>query len=90
MTIGMQILEFQGCIAFIDGIFFKNLKTLDNVAHGLWFNGWKKMHFMNNIVVMDHHGLFIYLDVGYQDSFHDVTNVGRVSQIMPNNKVWTP
>jgi hypothetical protein len=38
----------------------------------LWFNGWKKMYFMNNMVVV-HHGLFIYLDVGYPCSFHDVT-----------------
>jgi hypothetical protein len=32
-----------------------------------------KMYFMNNMVVVDHHGLFIYLDVGYPCSFHDVT-----------------
>jgi hypothetical protein len=27
---------------------------------------------MNNIVVVDHHDLFIYIDMGYPRSFHDV------------------
>jgi len=27
---------------------------------------------MNNMLVLDHHGLFIYLNSGYHDSFHDV------------------
>jgi hypothetical protein len=31
------------------------------------------MHCMNNIVVVDHHGLFIYLDFWYLRSFHDVS-----------------
>jgi hypothetical protein len=26
-----------------------------------------------NIVVMDHIGLFVYLDLGYQRSFHDIS-----------------
>lgn len=37
----------------------------------------KKMYCMNDVVVFQHHGLFIYLDIGYldigyRDSFHDV------------------
>lgn len=31
------------------------------------------MYCMNNIVLIDHHGLFIFVDVGYSGSFHDVT-----------------
>jgi hypothetical protein len=31
------------------------------------------MYYMNNKVVFNHHGLFIYLDGGYLDSFHDVS-----------------
>jgi hypothetical protein len=72
MTIGMQIPRFQGCIGFIDGTPIKIQKPWNNVAQGWWFNGQKKMYFMNNMVVVDHHGLFIYLDVGYPCSFHDV------------------
>jgi len=28
---------------------------------------------MNNIVIVDHHGLFIYIDIGYRGFYHDVT-----------------
>ena len=28
---------------------------------------------MNNVVIVDHHGLFIYVDPGYPGSFHDVS-----------------
>ena len=31
------------------------------------------MYYINNIVVVDHHGLFIYVDLAYPDSFHDVS-----------------
>jgi hypothetical protein len=31
------------------------------------------MYCMNNIMVADHHGLFIDLDLGYPGSFHDVS-----------------
>jgi len=57
MTIGMQIPKFQGCIGFIAETSIKILKPWNNVAHGLWFNGRKNMYFMNNMVVVDHHGL---------------------------------
>jgi hypothetical protein len=30
------------------------------------------MYYMNNMLVLDHHGLFIYLNNGYHGSFHDV------------------
>jgi len=33
----------------------------------------KKMYIKNNMVVVDHYALFIYLDVGYPSSFTDVT-----------------
>jgi hypothetical protein len=35
--------------------------------------GIKKLYFVNNMVVVNHHESFIYLDVGYPSSFHDVT-----------------
>ncbi len=68
-----QLPYFQGCIGFIDGTPIKIRKPWNNSAHQSWFNGWKKMHCMNNIVVVDHHGLFIYLDFWYLRSFHDVS-----------------
>jgi hypothetical protein len=27
---------------------------------------------MNNMIILDHHGLFIYIDIGYLGSYHDV------------------
>ena len=42
-------------------------------------NSWKvvqqtqKMYCMNNVVIVDHHGLFIYIDSSYPSSFHDIT-----------------
>ena len=44
-----------------------------NPEHGKWFNRRKKMYCMNNVVIVDHHGLFIYVDPGYPGSFHDVS-----------------
>jgi hypothetical protein len=35
---------------------------------------------MKNIVVLDHHGLFIYIDLGYGGSYHNV-NILRHSTI---------
>ena len=46
-----------------------------NPDHGKWFNGKKKLYSMNNVVIVDHHGLFIYIDPGYPGSFHDVSCV---------------
>jgi hypothetical protein len=31
------------------------------------------MYYMNNKMVVDHHGLFIYLDFKYPRSFHDLS-----------------
>ncbi len=72
-VLAMQLPQFQGCIGFIDGIFIKIHKPWNNPTHRSWFNGQKKMYCMNNTMVVDHHGLFIYLDLGYVGSCHDVS-----------------
>ena len=64
---------FPRCIGIIDGTLVKIRKPWKNPDHGKWFNGRKKMYFMNNVVIVDHHGLFIYIDSTYLGSFHDVT-----------------
>jgi hypothetical protein len=66
-------LEFQGCIGLINGTFIKIHKPWNDGAHKVWFNGRKKIYSMNNTVVVDHRGLFIYMDFGYPCSYHDVT-----------------
>jgi hypothetical protein len=52
--------------------FHQNHKLWNNPSHHNWFKGRKKMYCMNNIVVVDHYGLFIYLDLVYLRSYHDV------------------
>ncbi len=64
--------QFEGCIGFIDGTFVKIRMPWNNPTHWSWFNGWKKMYCMNNTMVVNHHGLFIYLDLGYLGLFHDM------------------
>jgi hypothetical protein len=71
-VLAMQLPQFQGCIGFIDGTFIKIHKPWNNPTHQSWYNGQKKMYCMNNIMVVDHHGLFIYLDLGHPELFHDV------------------
>jgi hypothetical protein len=43
----------------------------------------KKMYCMNDVLVFQHHGLLIYLDIGYHDSFHDV-NILRTLELYNN------
>ncbi len=31
-------------------------------SHWAWFNGQKKTFVMNNTIILDHHGIFIYID----------------------------
>ena len=64
---------FLGCIGIIDGTLIKIRRRWKNPEHGKWFNGRKKMYSMNNVVIVDHHDLFIYVNPGYLGSFHDVS-----------------
>ncbi len=57
----------------IIGILIDIRKPWNNPIYRSWFNGWKKMYCMNNTMVIDHHGLFIYLDLKYPCSFHNVS-----------------
>ena len=67
-----MIPTFLGCIGFIDSTLVKIRRPWKNPEHGKWFNGRKKMYCMNNVVIVNHHGLFIYVDPSYPRSFHDV------------------
>ena len=64
---------FPRCTRIIDGTLVKIHRPWKNQDHGKWFNGCKKIYCMNNIVIVDHHGLFIYIDSSYLGSFHDVS-----------------
>jgi len=49
----------------------------------MWYNGRKSMYAVNNTVVVDHDGLFIYVDPEYPGSFHDI-NCLRRSELYQN------
>jgi hypothetical protein len=71
--LGMNLAEFQGCIAFIDGMFIKICKPWNDGTNEVWFNRQKKIYSMNNTMVVDHRGLFTYMDFKYLGFHHDVT-----------------
>ena len=54
-----------------------------NVDQSHWFKGRKQIYSINNIVIVDINGFFMYVDSGYAWSFHDVTCV-RESRINSN------
>lgn len=62
---------FEGCIGFIDGTLVKVLFPYRDPNHSRFFNARKKIHSINNIVIVDHNGSFIYINPGYPWSFHD-------------------
>lgn len=69
--LGAQLPQFQGCIGFIDGTLIKIRRPkIDD--HRVFFNDWKKIYSLNNIIVVDHNGLFIHMDLGFPGSYHDV------------------
>ena len=72
-ALASMIPTFQGCIGFIDGTLVKIWRPWKNPEHGKWFNGRKKIYCMNNVVIVNHHGLFIYVDPSYPGSLHDMT-----------------
>ena len=72
-ALASMIPTFPSCIGIIDGTLVKIRRPLKNPKHGKWFNGRKKIYCMNNVIIVDHHGLFIYVDPSYRGSFHDVT-----------------
>ncbi len=43
-----------------------------NSKHWSCFNGWNQIFAMNNIMVLNHHGLFIYINMSYLRSYHNI------------------
>jgi DDE superfamily endonuclease len=81
--LAQRIPEFPGCIGLIDGTLCKISRPLNNPNHRIWFDGPKKIYSMNYTVVVDHDGLFIFIDPGFPGSYHDVT-VLRHSHLYEN------
>ncbi len=62
VVLNTNLVELQGCIGFIYGTLINIHKPWNDGAHKVWFNGQKNIYSMDNIVVVDHRGLFIYLN----------------------------
>lgn len=74
---------FPGCVGFIDGTLVEIRRPKDIGIHRRYFNGRKKIYCLNSTVVVDHDGLFIFVDPGYPGSYHDV-NILRQSSLYRN------
>jgi len=73
VALGLQVQKLLGCIGFIDETLMETQKPWKNALHKSWFNGRKNIYVMNNIMICDHQGLFIYIDNNYLGSYHDVS-----------------
>jgi hypothetical protein len=72
VALAIMILHSSNYIEFINVAHSLIWKPWQNEVHKTWFNLCKKMYLMNNTVIGDHRGLFIYMDVGYSGLYHDV------------------
>jgi DDE superfamily endonuclease len=71
--LAQRLPEFPGCIGHVDGTLCRINRPSDiGPDHRRYFNGRKHIYCFNNTVVVDHDGLFIFVDPGYAGSFHDV------------------
>ncbi len=73
VALGSQLRELLGCLGFINGTLVKIQEPWKDTKHWTWCNGHKKIYVMNNTMILDHHGLFIYIDSSYLGSYHDVS-----------------
>jgi hypothetical protein len=69
--------ELPGCIGIIDGTLVKIRRPWRDENDGRYFNGQKKMYCINNLVVVDHFGLFIYVEAGFPGAYHDINVLRR-------------
>jgi hypothetical protein len=59
-----RVPDFPGCIGHIDGTLCR-INRPSGPDHGLYYNGRKHVYCFNNVVVIDHDGLFSYIDAGF-------------------------
>jgi len=64
-TLRPYLQKLSRCIKFIDGTLIEILQPWWDPNHWTWFKGHKKFYVMNNTIILDHIGLFIYIDFGY-------------------------
>jgi hypothetical protein len=72
--------DFPGCIGHTDGML---CNSPDDIECCKYYSGRKHMYWFNNVVTIDHYGLFFYVDAGFAESFHGVRCL-RASDIYDN------
>lgn len=72
-VLGAHIPQLKGCISCVHGTLVQIRHSYKNEHHTRWYHGRKIMYCMNNTILVDHDGLFIFVDGGYPGSFHDMT-----------------
>ncbi len=85
VVLGNQLCELSRCLGFINKLLVEIRKPWKDSKHLTWFNGCKKIYAMKNIVVLHHHGLFIYIDLGYGGSYQNVNifqHLARLSRVV--------
>jgi hypothetical protein len=73
VALGSQLRELPGCLGLINGTLVEIPKSWKDTKHWTCCSGHKKIYAMNNTMILDHHGLFIYIDLGYFGSYHDAS-----------------
>jgi hypothetical protein len=73
VQLSQRLPGFPGCIGHLDGtLCCINRPSNIGADHRRHYNGRKHIYCFNNIVVVDHDGLFIFVDPGHAGSYHDV------------------
>jgi DDE superfamily endonuclease len=80
--LSQRLPDFPGCIGHIDNTLCR-INRPDDIEHGRYCNGRKHMYCFNNVVIIDHDALFIYVDAGFAGSLHDIRCL-RASDISDN------
>jgi hypothetical protein len=80
--LGRVLPGFEGCIGHIDGTLCR-IRRPCIPEHKKYYNNRKAMYCLNSVVVVDHDGLFIYVEAGYAGSYHDVRCL-RLSDLYRN------
>ena len=68
---------FSGCIGIIDGTLVIIRRPWRDENHDRYFNARKKLYYINNLDVVDHFGLFIYVEAGFLGAYHDINVLWR-------------
>lgn len=90
IILGQMLLGLHGVIGALtepssrSGGHTKTPTALDH-----WFNGGNKICSINNTTIEDNNGMFIFMDLGYSVSFHDVTCLRTFNLDMKRHNYFT-